>query len=47
MSTPQERLRRQTGEAGRATQAEIDRRASHPPAAGDLFVLPQTAEHFV
>ena len=47
MSTQKERLRRQTGEASRATLAELDRRTGRPPAAGDLFVLPQTAEHFV
>ncbi len=43
----QERLRRQTGEASRAVEADTCRRAGRPPAAGDLFVLAETAEHSV
>ncbi len=43
-----ERLRRQTGEAGRrhaAVDAQVDRRLDRPPGPGDLFVLSETAEH--
>ena len=45
-----QRLRRQTGEAGRrhaAVAAEIARRIDRPPEPGDLFVLSETAEHSV
>ncbi len=47
MSPLQDQLRRQTGDASRAVEANIDRRADRPPEAGDLFVLAATAEHFV
>ncbi len=50
MTPLRERLRRETGAAGRrhaAVDAEIDRRRDRPLEPGDLYLLSATAEHAV